>query len=57
MKPGATKSADQTSKPKKPEAKIEGSEELNDADLNKVTGGALDSYAQYQATKQGKFKN
>jgi bacteriocin-like protein len=56
MKPEATKPADQTSKAKKPEAKIEGSEELNDADLNKVTGGALDSYMYFQAQKQGKFK-
>jgi hypothetical protein len=56
MKPEATKPAEQTAKARKPEAKIEGSQELNDADLDKATGGALGSYVNVQMTKQGKMK-
>lgn len=56
MKPETTKPAVQTNKVQKPEAKIEGSEELSDADLNKATGGALDAYLYFQGSKQGKAK-
>jgi hypothetical protein len=48
MKPETTKPADQTDKARKPESKIEGSKELNDVDLDKVTGSAIDSYMYFQ---------
>ncbi len=44
MKPEATKPADQANKAQKPETKIEGSTEMSDAELDKATGGAVDSY-------------
>lgn len=56
MKPETTKPAEQGSKGKKLEVKIKGPTELNDADLDGVTGGAWNGYDSFKGTEHGDFK-